>query len=167
MFSYYPVNFLHEGTLYLWTKILLTCSSNRFLICSETVLTNSTSLSMQKSHWNLNHHLWNWRLFTCSLKMAVAPKPNEIFHSTNGRENFYLCSSTALKLWVSKYRLWNKTKENQMMSVCSYYLWKDTIRSFMRSVLLLRELFGQINPSTPMSDQDRISPYNINAILTR
>ena len=23
------------------------------------------------------------------------------------------------------------------------------------------------NPSTPMSDQDRISPYNINTILTR
>ena len=24
-----------------------------------------------------------------------------------------------------------------------------------------------INPLTPMSDQDRISPYNINTILTR
>ena len=59
------------------------------LICSKTVLTNSMSRSMQKSHWNLNHHPWNWRLFTCSLKMAVAPKPNEIFRLMNGRDHFH------------------------------------------------------------------------------
>ena len=69
------------------------------LICSETVLTNSMSRSWQKSHRNLNHHLWNWRLFTRSLKMAVAPKPNEIFHLMNGRDHFSSCSSTALKLY--------------------------------------------------------------------
>ena len=39
--------------------------------------------------------------------------------------------------------------------------------SFMRGVSVDRELFGQINPLTPMSDQDRISLYNIDAILTR
>ena len=125
---------------------------------------------MQKSHWNLNHRLWNWWLFTCSFKMAVAPKPNEIFHSTNGRENFYLCSSTALKLWVSKYRLWNKTSKRKSNDVSLLLLPVKRhieLRSFMRSVLWLRELFGQINPSTPMSDQDRISPYNINTISTR
>ena len=37
----------------------------------------------------------------------------------------------------------------------------------MRGVSVDRELFGQINPLTPMSDQDRISLYNIDAILTR
>ena len=67
-------------------------SSNRFLICSETVLTNSTSLSMQKSRWNLTHRLWNWRLFTRSFKMAVAPKPNEIPRLTSSRDNFHRVS---------------------------------------------------------------------------
>ena len=72
-------------------------SSNRFLICSETVLTNSTSLSMQKSRWNLNHHLWNWWLFTRSCKMAVAPKPNEIPRLTNGRGNLYRVSRLLIR----------------------------------------------------------------------
>ena len=36
--------------------------------------------------------------------------------------------------------------------------------SFMRGVSVDRELFGQISPLTPMSDQERISPYNIDAI---
>ena len=70
---------------------------NHCLVCSETVLTNSTSLLMQKSHWNLNHGQWNWWLFTCSFKMAVTPKPNEIFCSTNGRDNFHCVS------WLSNY----------------------------------------------------------------
>ena len=73
-FLYLPVNLLLERTLCLWTKILLTCSSNRFLICSGTALTNSTSLSMQKSHWNLNHRLWNWRLFTRSFNWRLLQK---------------------------------------------------------------------------------------------
>ena len=74
----------------------------------------------KKSHWNLYHCVWNWCLFTCSFKMAVAPKPNEILGSMNGRDNFSSCSSTALKLWVTKNILWNERlqKENQIMSVC-------------------------------------------------
>ena len=63
---------------------------NQCLICSETGLTNS--LSMQKSHLNLNHRLCNWWLLTRSSKMVVAPKPNEIFCSTNGRDNSYRVS---------------------------------------------------------------------------
>ena len=65
---------------------------NHCLVCSEKVLTNSTSLSMQKSHWNLNHRLWNWRLFTRSFKMAVAPKPNEIPRLTSSRDNLHRVS---------------------------------------------------------------------------
>ena len=65
---------------------------NHCLVCSETVLTNSTSLSMQKSRWNLNHRLWNWWLFTRSFKMAVAPKANEIPRLTNGRDNLHRVS---------------------------------------------------------------------------
>ena len=91
-FLYYPVNLLLEETSYLWTKILLTCSSNRFLICSETVLTNSTSVSMQKSRWNLNRRLSNGWLFNRSFKMAVAPKANEIPRLTNGRDNLHRVS---------------------------------------------------------------------------
>ena len=67
-------------------------SSNHYLICSETVLTNSTSLSIKKSRWNLNHGLWNWWLFTRSFKMAVAPKPNEILRLANGGDNLHCVS---------------------------------------------------------------------------
>ena len=66
-------------------------SSNRFLICSESVLTNSTSVSMQKSRWNLNRRLSNRWLFTRSFKMAVVPK-HEIPSLTNGRDNLHRVS---------------------------------------------------------------------------
>ena len=67
-------------------------SSNHYLICSETVLTNSTSLSIKKSRWNLNHGLWNWWLFTRSFKMEVAPKPNEILRLASGGDNLHRVS---------------------------------------------------------------------------
>ena len=72
-------------------------SFNRFLICSETVLTNSTSLSMQKSRWNLNRRLSNGWLFTRSFKMAVVPKPNEIPRLTNGSGNLYRVSRLLIR----------------------------------------------------------------------
>ena len=36
-----------------------------------------------------------------------------------------------------------------------------------KAKLLLMELNKSVNPLTPMSDQDRIYPYNINTISTR
>ena len=43
--------------------------------------------------------------------------------------------------------------------------WRNICES--KAKLLLMELNKSVNPLTPMSDQDRISPYNINTISTR
>ena len=43
--------------------------------------------------------------------------------------------------------------------------WRNICES--KAKLLLMELNKSVNPLTPMNDQDRISPYNINTISTR
>ena len=46
-------------------------------------------------------------------------------------------------------------------SVTKFYLLRKSVRSKDGS-----NIVSLFNPSTPMSDQDRISPYNINTMLT-
>ena len=52
----------------------------------------------------------------------------------------------------------------------NYELAIRNLYQFLSSLVLqngLRGTFRSFNPLTPMSDQDRISPYNINTISTR
>ena len=46
-------------------------------------------------------------------------------------------------------------------------LFNSTINDWFHNVLKILNCLKSVNPLTPMSDQERISPYNINTISTR
>ena len=46
-------------------------------------------------------------------------------------------------------------------------LFNSTINDWFHNVLKNLNCLKSVNPLTPMSDQERISPYNINTISTR
>ena len=43
----------------------------------------------------------------------------------------------------------------------------NQLLSVLKTILMVTTVFLSVNPLTPMSDQDRLSPYNINTISTR
>ena len=161
-FLYYPVNLLLERIFFVWTKILFTgltiawfaqrqCLPIQCLVRCRN-LTEIWIIICETDGYSLV--LLKRQLLQNQMKYSAWWMVEIIFHHVPRLLSNYE--------WLKTYFEMKDFKKK--IKLCQF----DWIKvHYERSFLWLRELFGQINPLTPMSDQDRISPYNINTILTR